>query len=71
MRVQRYYFLFIISNIRSRNTKSLIFFHITSRIIGLAHQKFTPKLSIRQPLRDLSNSSWQMFARPMSYDRSA
>ena len=34
--------------------------------IGAGCQKFTPKLSVRQPLCDVSNSSWQMLARPMS-----
>lgn len=29
-------------------------------------QKFTPKLSERQPLCDVSNVSWQMLDRPMS-----
>ena len=32
----------------------------------LHDQKFTPMLSVRQPLWEESNSSWQMFARPMS-----
>ena len=32
----------------------------------LHDQKFTPMLSVRQPLWEESNSSWQMLARPMS-----
>ena len=30
------------------------------------YQKFTPKLSVRHPLWDVSNSSWQILARPIS-----
>ena len=48
----------------------------TSSVVDISHafcgcQKLTPKLSDRQRLCDVSNSSWQMFDRPMSYVRSA